>query len=106
MTLANALSLWDWPTALGLVIVGLVIGYVLVPMAWPVETVNFPVRMTSFLTTVIGTVFFILIFTVRALAGVPNIERILTSALQWVVFSVSISAGLKLRDRMTVDTGQ
>lgn len=103
MTLGNALSIWDWPTALGLVFVGFLLGLVLLPLAWPVRLTPgfpYPVAVASVIATVAGVAFFIFLFVFRWINGVPNVERLLTSGLQWIIFSGGMSVGLKLRDRL------
>lgn len=103
MNLADAYSLWDWPTAGGLLVVGLITGLLLLPMAWPTRRLTrarYPVALASFLMAAVGVVFFVFLLVFRQLDGVPNAIRLITTATQWLMFCAALDAGLRIRDRI------
>lgn len=52
MTIQNALSIWDWSTAIGLVVAGVTIGIVFHPYAWP--TMRYPVFVAGTMASPLG----------------------------------------------------
>lgn len=104
MTIETIFAIWDWPTAVGLVLVGLVVGMILLPLAWPDRsqlTPSFPVAVSGVLSASIGLIFFVFLWLFREMAGTQFAERTISSGCQWLVFAAAMTMGLKLRDRIT-----
>ena len=101
MNIDNALSLWDWPSVLGLVVVGIAFGWIAVPLAWPVRAAAHeepPVAMAAFLMVLMFVVAFFFLIMFRYLTvPTPIAERTIGTALELLVFAFSAGIGLAIR---------
>ena len=98
MSLQNAFALWDWPSAIGLFGVGMLIGAILLPFAWPERTANrerYPVWTAGFLALMIGAVFFGFLIVARLFTiPVDMAIRTIGTSVEWVVFTAGMTVGL------------
>lgn len=103
MTVERVFAIWDWPTVFGLVVLGLVIGYALIPVMWPLRgmEIAYPVLVSGLPWITIGGAFFLFEWVFRELNGVLFAERTLATGLQWIIFASSLTVGLKVRNGWT-----
>lgn len=98
--LEHAFDLWDWTTVIGLVAVGIIFGFVLLPYLWhePLSR-TFPAVMAGMLAATLFATFFAFLLAFRYLTIDPvTTAKTIGTSLEGIVFATATGLGLGLRN--------
>lgn len=97
MSFETAFALWDWPSAVGLFTVGILIGAILLPFAWSDRNRAYPVWMAGFLVMTVGLAFFTFLIVARLFTHPEFAVRTIGTAAEWAAFTGGTIIGLRIR---------
>jgi hypothetical protein len=91
--------LWSWPASVALLLLGLTMGWLLLPFLWPMRRESglpMPVLVLGFMAVTVPSLFFLFVYVLRSVEGLAPPA---TTWAQWLVFAAGLTAGLWLEER-------
>jgi hypothetical protein len=93
------LPLWSWPAALALLLLGMSVGWLLLPFLWPMRRradQPLPVAVLGLMVVTVPSLYFLFLAVLR---GAEGLAVPATTWAQWLVFAAGLTAGLWLEER-------
>lgn len=92
-------AFWTWDAAAALLLLGIAIGWLILPLTWPLrrrDKLRLPVKGIALVVIIIPSLFYLFLSILRLVEGLTPPS---TTWAQWIVFSIGLCVGLLIEER-------